>query len=137
MKRKINWIDLPAPKGFFTSRSTGMINLDINKPIQYYSANTKINVVQYAIVADKIYFRTASAKSRDLNWAIGSSSFKLPNEYLASLAPNILPMEKSKAKEISFSLKENKQPKKEVASPKSEGETKPQGFLKRLFRKKN
>lgn len=114
-----------------------MINLDINKPIQYYSANTKINVVQYAIVLDKVYFRTASAKKGDLNWAIGSTSFKLPTDYLASLAPSIFSQPRRKAQEVSFSLQENKNDNKVIESPKSEGEPRPKGLFKRLFGKKN
>lgn len=118
---KIVWKDLAKPQGFFTRRSTLMVTLDTKKAVQSYCSNTKINVVQYTVFNDTVYFRTSSAKERDLNWAIKADSFDLPNGYLASLAPIKSPAKKA-ASSKSSSLKLVKQkPVQQAVSSKSEG----------------
>ena len=86
--RKIVWKDLPKRRGLFTRRSGAMISLDNGTTIQYYSANTKINVIQETIVDGVKYFRTESAANKGLNWAFKASAFDLPKDELASLAPS-------------------------------------------------
>ncbi len=117
----IVWKDLAKPQGFFTRRNTLMVTLDTKKAVQSYCSNTKINVVQYTVFNDTVYFRTSSAKERDLNWAIKADSFDLPNGYLASLAPIKSPAKKA-ASSKSSSLKLVKQkPVQQAISSKSEG----------------
>lgn len=84
---KAVWKDLDKKQGLFTKRSTAMISLDTGAIIQYYGANTKINVAQEITVDGVRYFRTESAARKGLNWAIKASSFDLPIE-LASLEPS-------------------------------------------------
>ena len=55
-----------------------MVDLDKGKIITYYSANTKISMMQQALVNGERYFRTGSAKEKGLNWAIKANSFTLP-----------------------------------------------------------
>lgn len=92
---KITWQDLSKPYGLFTRRSALMVTLDTKKMVQQYALNTKINVVQYTIFNDSLYFRTLTAKEKGLNWAIKADAFILPDE-LASLAPmpNFSPQKK-------------------------------------------
>lgn len=86
MTEQISWVDLPKPKPLFTKRNALMVNLDDGEIIQYYSANTKIQVVQKASCKGITYYRTASAKERGLNWAFKAAAFGLPNDE-APLAP--------------------------------------------------
>lgn len=132
MKRKINWLDLPTQKGLFTARSTSMVNLDVNVPIQFYSANTKINVVQYAIIGEEIFFRTQSAKQRDLNWAIKATAFRLPDGYIASFAPNGL----IGTVQLPSYPQKNKHLEKTHESSKSEGSSSVKKIIRKIFRKK-
>ena len=76
----MKWQDLPEKKNCFTTRSAVLINLDNNKILQYYSANTKIVVVQKCITKDGTYYRTESASRNGLNWAFKASAFGLPDE---------------------------------------------------------
>lgn len=77
---KIIWEDYPSPKNLFTKRNAIMKDLETNKTIQYYSANTKIVIVQKAQVNDQTFLRTASARDHDLDWAFEASAFGLPND---------------------------------------------------------
>ncbi len=113
---KIAWKDLPKPRGFFTRRSTLMVTLDTKKAVQSYCSNTKINVVQYTVFNDSVYFRTGSAKEHGLNWAIKADSFDLPDGYLASLAPDNSPAKKV-ASSTPSSLKLKKQKAVQKATP--------------------
>lgn len=88
MAKQIVWKDLPKHRGLFTRRSVAMLSLDNGTAIQYYSANTKINVTQEAIIDGVKYFRTESAASKGLNWAFKATSFDLPKDELASLEPS-------------------------------------------------
>lgn len=87
----IIWYDLPKPQGLFTRRSALMLTLDTKKTIQFYSPNTKLNVCQYTVFNESVYFRTESAKNKGLNWAIKADSFSLPTNYLASLEHYVSP----------------------------------------------
>ena len=113
-----------------------MVTLDTKKAIQFYSSNTKLNVVQYTIFNDSVYFRTDPAKAKNLNWAIKADSFDLPDGYLASLAPTA---PKKTAGSSHSPAKRKTSPTKQkaiqkVAKPKSE-EAQPQKptLIKRLF----
>lgn len=118
---KIVWKDLPKAQGFFTRRSTLMVTLDTKKAVQSYCANTKINVVQYTVFNDNVYFRTSSAKERGLNWAIKADSFDLPDGYTASLVPLKSPAKKTTSTSSSL-LKLEKQKVAQKRTPsKSEG----------------
>lgn len=133
---KIIWKNLPKVRGLFTKRNTVMVALDTKKAIQFYSANTKIQVTQYTLFNDSVYFRTKPAEDKDLNWAIKADSFDLPKDYLASLVPDKSPAKKASPKPSANNL-ENKKVSKRVASPKNEGTAQAQktSLIKRLFRR--
>lgn len=78
------WQDLPKPMSAFTVRNACMIDLDRNKIVQYYSANTKLRVVQKCITPTTTYYRTAPATEKGLNWALKAAAFGLPNEHAPS-----------------------------------------------------
>lgn len=140
----IIWKDLPKPYGLFTRRSALMVTLDTKKMVQQYLLNTKINVIQYTIFNDSLYFRTLTAKEKGLNWAIKADAFVLPDE-LASLVPtpNLSP-KKSVPNPKPVSRKTGNQKQKsarKVATPKSEEVVAPKKanifskLLKKLRRK--
>lgn len=140
----ITWKDLPKPYGLFTRRSALMVTLDTKKMVQQYAMNTKLNVIQYAIFNDSLYFRTLTAKEKGLNWAIKADAFVLPDE-LASLVPmpNLSP-KKSVPNPKPVSRKTGNQKQKsarKVATPKSEEVVAPKKanifskLLKKLRRK--
>ena len=85
---KYIWQDLPEPISCFTIRNACMKNLNTGEIIQYYSANTKIMVVQKCVTPKGTYYRTESAKHNFLNFAFEASAFGLPNEFAPS-APSI------------------------------------------------
>ena len=87
---KYVWQDLPEKKNCFTVRNATMINLNTGKVISYYSANTKIVVVQKCVTPEKTYYRTADAAYHYLNYAFEASAFGLPNEKAPS-APSPTP----------------------------------------------
>ena len=80
MSKKLEWQDLPEPLSAFTARNAEMVDMDNNKVVQYYSANTKIKVVQKCVTPDATYYRTESAKKIGLNWAFKAAAFGLPND---------------------------------------------------------
>ena len=49
---KFDWKELPEKKNCFTVRNATMRDLNTNKIVQYYSANTRITVVQKCIAHD-------------------------------------------------------------------------------------
>ena len=75
---KIDWIDLPEALGLFTKVGTSSIDLDTNKAVQNYTANTKINFVQETTYNGVKYYRTESAKQDSKNWAFKASDFVEP-----------------------------------------------------------
>ena len=129
---KIVWKDLPKQQGFFTRRSALMLTLDTKKAIQFYSPNTKLNVSQYTVFNGSVYFRTESAKTQNLNWAIKADSFDLPDGYLASLAPTEHSLSKKQVPSHTPAKKQKTTQK--VVKPKSE-EAQPQKttLIKRIF----
>ena len=82
--RSEDWKDV-KPINAFTSRNTAMYNLNTGEVVQYYSANTKIVVVQKYVTPSGTYYRTRSAEHHDLNWAFEASAFGLPNEAAPSV----------------------------------------------------
>ena len=137
---KILWKDLEKPYGLFTRRSALMVTLDTKKMIQQYAMNTKLNVVQYTVFNDALYFRTSTAKDKGLNWAIKSDAFTLPSE-LASLVPTPSISPKKNApnpKPVSRKTGKPKQKSaRKVATPKSEGVVAPKkaNLFTKLFNK--
>ena len=131
---KIVWKDLPKSQGFFTRRSAIMLTLDTKKAIQFYAPNTKLNLVQYTLFNNAVYFRTESAKKNNLNWAIKADSFSLPNNYLASLAPSRIFLEKKVVSETP-SAQKTKIKQKQSSSSKNEGSNAAkQNLIKRLMK---
>ena len=109
-----------------------MVNLDNNVPIQFYSANTKINIVQYSIVDGVVFFRTQSAKQRSLNWAIKATAFRLPDGYLASFAPNEL----IGTVQLPSYTHKNKNERDMHQSSESEGSSSVKRIIRKIFKKK-
>lgn len=137
---KIVWKDLPKSYGLFTRRSALMVTLDTKKMVQQYAMNTKLNVVQYTVFNEGLYFRTSTAKTKGLNWAIKSDAFTLPPE-LASLAPTPSISPKKNApnpKPVSRKSGTQKQKSaRKVATPKSEEVVAPKkaNMFTKLFNK--
>lgn len=121
---KYIWQDLPEKKTVFTVRSATMRNIDNGKIMRYYSANTRIDVVQKCVTEDNTYYRTQSAVLNNLNWAFEASAFGLPNEAAPSVPfstpPNKLSTKKTLRKSSST---ENKKKSKTPALTK-DGEPK-------------
>ena len=128
------WIDLEKPKSVFTVRNATMRDLTDDEVIQYYSANTKIVVVQKCITERGAFYRTSSAKVKGLDWAFEASAFGLPNEF----APP------SKTLSNSLSLKNPdptppvKKQKRKICTPPAggEGDKPKKSFIRRLFSRK-
>lgn len=138
---KIVWKDLPKTYGLFTRRSALMVTLDSKKLVQQYAMNTKLNVVQYTIFNDSLYFRTSTARDKGLNWAIKSDAFVLPLD-LASLVPtpNLSPEKNApNPKPVTRKTASKKQKSaKKVATTKSEERVatpKKQGMFSKLLKK--
>ena len=140
MTDKIVWKDLDKRTGLFTKRNATMVDLSNGAVVQYYSTNTKINVVQETIIDGIKYFRTETAAGQSLDWAFKAFDFDLPNE-LASLGPS-----KDYLNESSYDKKthsENKTkilPKKQESSKSEEGISEDRKWslasaFKRFFRK--
>lgn len=139
---KYEWKDLPEKKNCFTVRNATMINLNTGKVVRYYSANTKIVVVQKCVTPEKTYYRTAEAAYHYLNHAFEASAFGLPNEKAPSAPcpdPNSLGKTAFKSKPVkrTHTPAEKQKPIKQVATSKG-GERKQHfNWLKKLFRGKN
>lgn len=131
----MEWQDLPERKNCFTVRNASMLDLDKQKIVRAYSANTRINVVQKTTLPYGTFYRTEYAKEHGLNWAFKASAFGLPND-VAPSAPSASPLSNSK------SVAHTPKP---AAKQKSENKTLPKGgearqrrsWLGRLFRRKN
>lgn len=136
----MKWEDLPKIKSCFTARNTTMVNLDNKKIIQYYSANTKIVVVQKYVSPEGTYYRTESAKRGGLNWAFKASALGLPDEKAPSAhssTPNSQ-YEKSRKPDTHTPKPVKKQKvTQKVATPKDGEERQLRGWLRRIFRRKN
>lgn len=131
----MEWIDLPDRKSCFTARNTAMIDLDKDKVIQYYSANTKIAVVQKCVTAKGTFYRTETAKERGLNWAFKATALGLPNEKAPSVPTTISLNNISEPVTRTPNPAKKQKEAKTVASPK-DGETKQRrSWINRLFRR--
>lgn len=114
MADKIVWKDLDGKVGIFTKRNATMVDLSNGTVVQYYGANTKINVVQETTIDDARYFRTETAAGRNLDWAFKASDFELPTE-LASLGPS-----KDHLNESSYDKKPHSENKTKISPKKQE-----------------
>ena len=133
---KITWKNLPKPQGFFTKRNTVMLTLDTKKAIQFYSANTKIQVTQYTLFNNAVFFRTRPAEEKNLNWAINADSFDLPENYVASLVPHKSPAEKTSPMSSANKPRNKNVSKKEVPSESEEtAQTQKDNLIKRFFKR--
>lgn len=142
---KYIWEDLPKPLSCFTVCNTAMFNLNTKKVVQYYSTNTKIEVVQKCVTENGTFYRTDSARHHYLNYAFKATALGLPNE----IAPPV-PYSKTNSlekhtlnriPEVRAHKPVNKIKRNQKGltplSPKG-GEDKGQrGWLKRIFRRKN
>ena len=139
MAHKIVWKDLPKVYHLFTKCNTVMVDLDTNKVKMHYGTNSKINMVQETTINGVRYFRTASAVSESLNWAIKADSFVLPTDD-ASLAPSVLSTQSNSTYSKATRKPSTKQTsiQNSVGVPKSEGEASTHrqgGKLKKVFQK--
>lgn len=136
---KYVWKDLPKDLNCFTVRNSTMRNLNTGEIIQYYSANTKIVVVQKCITEKGTYYRTRPAEHQNLNWAFEASALGLPNEkapsaHLTNSIPYSLGKKKLASRTPSPEKKQTRSPKPKVAK---DGEpSKKPSLWKKLFRKK-
>ena len=116
----IDWQDIPQNNTLFTKRNATMRDLETGKIIQYYSANTKICVIQKANYKGMTYYRTRSAKDNNLDWAFEAAVFGLPND----IAPPVHTPSYSLNSHTTKKQKSNETQKPE--SPKGGEETKAQ-----------
>lgn len=116
----IDWQDIPQNNTLFTKRNATMRDLETGKTIQYYSANTKICVIQKANYKGMTYYRTRSAKDNNLDWAFEAAVFGLPND----IAPPVHTPSYSLNSHTTKKQKSNETQKPE--SPKGGEETKAQ-----------
>lgn len=131
----MKWIDLPNRKSCFTARNTAMIDLDKNKVVQYYSANTKIAVVQKCVTAKGTFYRTESAKEKGLNWAFKATVLGLPDEKAPSVPIKISLNNSSAPTPRTHQSARKQKSVKKVALPKG-GEAKHQrNWISKLFRR--
>lgn len=77
---KYLWEDLPEKKSCFTSRNTVLRDLNTNEIIQYYSANTKLVVVQKCITDTGTFYRTESAFRASKDYAFEGTALGLSDE---------------------------------------------------------
>lgn len=131
---KYIWQDLEKPLNAFTVRSATMRNLVTGKIIQYYSANTKIVLVQKCITPNGTYYRAGEAARNHLNYAFEAEAFGLPNE-IAPLEPDDKLLPKKIGHKRLTEKKTNNYLKAE--SSKSGEKTQHKGFFFRLFRGRN
>lgn len=117
---KIIWEDLPKRYGLFTKRSAKLISLSNGATIQHYNANTKINVVQCAMIDGVKYFRTESAAIQDLDRVFRADVFELPPE-LASLEPFENSLSNNSSRVLAEPKPKDKKPPKMKKLPESEG----------------
>lgn len=135
----IPWQDIDSVSAF-TKRNTTMRNILTKEIIQYYSANTKLTMVQKANYGGTTYYRTASARDKDLDWGFEATAFGLPNEAAPS-APS-RPSRRPTSSEVNTLPQAEKQKNTQKVEPSNDGEkTTPPfsnkiiGRLRRLFRR--
>ena len=130
----MKWKDLPKEQGYFTKRSAVMVDLDKNKIVQYYSANTKIVVVQKCVTPEKTYYRTRPAAEKGLNWVFEASVFGLPNEK----APSVHNRNVFTIKPVLSQAEETKQKSSQKPNASNDGERHKASIfskLKRFFKR--
>lgn len=136
---KIDWVDLPKPLNAFTKRSAQMRDLKHNKPIQFYAANTKIKLAQKGITEQGTFYRTQSAKDRDLDWAFEAAAFGLPNEKAPSVPSYPYPFPKKTLHLETLALplekKQKSDEKKNIVSSKDGEKKRYKRWLKGVFKK--
>lgn len=132
---KYVWQDLPERKNCFTVRNAAMINLNTNKIIRNYSANTKIVVVQKCVTPGKTYYRTQEAAHHYLNYAFEAAAFGLPNE-IAPSAHNSNSLSRKKNLRTTERKKQKTAKTSKTVSQAKDGELKHiGGWLKKLLRR--
>ena len=139
----IDWQDIPQNNTLFTKRNATMRDLETGKIIQYYSANTKICVIQKANYKGMTYYRTRSAKENNLDWAFEAAVFGLPNE-AAPPAPtpsyslnSHKPVTRTpKPAKVKQKVNPTPKPKSSEGGEKAEAEKPKVSFLQRLFRRR-
>ena len=134
------WQDLPKRESYFTVRNALMIDLDNQQVVQYYSANTKIVVVQKCVIKEGTFYRTESAKNKGLNWAFRASAFGLPDERAPSVhssSPDSLYSKNQKpvTRTPKPAIKQTSSQK--VALPKDGEARAKRSWLRKIFRRKN
>lgn len=129
-----DWEDLPRPLNCFTVRSVTLRNLDTGGIIRYYSANTKIVVVQKCVRPEGTYYRTAAAAERGRNYAFPASAFGLQDEVapLEHIANNSQSKPEQKGTHTNSGKKHTVA--KKPHAPKNGEERGAKGFLRRIFR---
>lgn len=133
---KYLWKDLSGRMNCFTVRSATMIDLRTNKPVRYYSANTRITVVQKCNTDKGVFYRTEYAKEQGLDWAFKASAFGLPDEKAPSV-PSDSPL--SKSKPVNSHTKTGTKNKKsaERKASSNDGGTRLKRIFGKLIRRKN
>ena len=130
---KLDWKDVPRPINAFTVRNATMRDLATGDIVRYYSANTKIVVVQKCVMEKGTFYRTQSAAQRGLDWAFEATALGLPNE-IAPLAPAPEKDDGDFPENTSSTPKEQKQKDDTSEPPKSGEEARQRSFWGRLFR---
>ena len=131
---KYKWTDLPKPLNCFTIRNAVMTDLGTGNIIQYYSANTKIVVVQKCATYKDTFYRTETAKRNHLDYAFEATDLGLPKEPASSVHSSFSPREKNTIptpRTLQRRAKKQKPSAKKVAIHKDEGG----GGLHKLFNK--
>lgn len=138
---KYDWQDLPERKNCFTIRNAVMVNLNTGKIVRYYSANTRITVVQKCVTPEKTYYRTSEAAHHYLNYAFEASAFGLPDEKAPSAPPykKISPQRYAKPRLDLRNPSHNIKQKctQQVAKPNDGEAMRHRGLFSRLFRRLN
>lgn len=130
------WEDLPKSLNCFTIRNAAMMNLDNNKVIQHYSANTRITVVQKCMNEKGTFYRTNSAKQNGLNYAFEASAFGLPNEKTPPV-PSTPFLKTHELESRTHHPVQNKKKSPTVVLPKGGEVRRHGGWLGKIFRRKN
>lgn len=127
----MKWIDLPQPMNCFTVRSAMMMDLKKRISVQQYSANTKIVVVQKCILPEGTFYRTETAKKRDLDWAFKASAFGLPDEKAPSVHSSTSNSHFKKARKPARTSRPAKKQtsSQKIARPKGGGAEQRRGWL--------
>lgn len=133
-----DWLDLPKRMNCFTVRNAAMYNLNTGKIIQYYSANTKIAVVQKCVTTEGTFYRTAEAAHHYLNYAFKASAFGLPDEKAPSAPsnkPDSLNTNQEPDSRTLLTPARKQKSSQKVVSPNDGGVEQAKNFLKKILSK--